>query len=126
MPDLAALAFLCASRVAVDGDTLRCRDEGLVRLLAIDAPELPGHCRRGRQCTPGDPFASKANLERLIRRAAVQCSTSGRDRYRRILARCRAGPIDLSCAHIAAGFAVERYSKAHCSRERCDRAIQTD
>ena len=30
MPALAALAFLCASPVAVDGDTLRYRDEGLI------------------------------------------------------------------------------------------------
>ena len=28
----------------VDGDPLRCGSER-VRLLGIDAPELPGHCR---------------------------------------------------------------------------------
>src|ERR1700712_1173347 len=46
----------------VDGDTLRCGNER-VRLLGIDAPELPGHCRIGRACAPGDPYASTASLQ---------------------------------------------------------------
>ncbi len=55
----AALAsFICASPIAIDGDTLRCAAGPRVRLAGIDAPEIPGHCRRGRKCTPGDPAAS--------------------------------------------------------------------
>lgn len=44
-----------------DGDTIRCGDER-IRLLAIDAPELPSHCRTGRECAPGDPYASGTSL----------------------------------------------------------------
>lgn len=44
-----------------DGDTIRCNGER-VRLLGIDAPELPGHCRSGRDCAPGDRYASTAGL----------------------------------------------------------------
>jgi endonuclease YncB( thermonuclease family) len=44
-----------------DGDTIRCGDER-IRLLGIDAPELPGHCRSGRNCAPGDPYASTSSL----------------------------------------------------------------
>ena len=111
MPLLLSLAFACASPHASDGDTLRCAAQGPVRLLAIDAPELPGHCRRGRACTAGDPFASKAALARLLARGAVVCSPVGRDRYHRVLARCAAAGVDLSCAMVAGGFAVERYSR---------------
>lgn len=59
--------FLCLAAQAVDGDTLRCADGvGRVRLAAIDAPEMPGHCRRGRNCAPGDPIQSRDVLGRLI------------------------------------------------------------
>lgn len=44
----------CVSPTVVDGDTLRCGSTR-IRLSSIDAPELPGHCRPGRECTPGDP-----------------------------------------------------------------------
>ena len=111
-----ALTFACTSPLAVDGDTLRCAAQGPVRLLAIDAPELPGHCRRGRVCTPGDPFASRAQLARLLARGEVVCRSTGRDRYARILARCSAAGTDLSCAMVAGGFAVERYGKLICAR----------
>ena len=40
-----------------DGDTIRCGDER-IRLLAIDAPEMGGRCRKGRQCVAGSPLAS--------------------------------------------------------------------
>ena len=45
----------------VDGDTLHC-DGGRIRLLGIDAPELPGHCAQGRDCAPGDPYESSRSL----------------------------------------------------------------
>ena len=32
-----------------DGDTIRCDGEP-IRLLGIDTPEVPGHCREGRDC----------------------------------------------------------------------------
>lgn len=105
--------FLCLSPVAVDGDTLRCGSE-LVRLIGIDAPELPGHCRRGRVCTPGDGFESRRALHSLIARRPVRCAGVGRDRYGRVLARCEAGGVDLSCAMIARRQAVARYSRIEC------------
>lgn len=49
--------FTCQSVSVIDGDTFNC-DGQRVRMAGIDAPELPGHCRPGRDCTPGDPFAS--------------------------------------------------------------------
>ena len=118
---IASLALVCAAPVAVDGDTLRCASGVRVRLLAIDAPELPGHCRRGRVCTPGDPLASKANLARLIQRGPIWCESRGRDRYGRVLARCFASEVDLSCAQVQGGFAVERYGRLNCPPARAAR-----
>lgn len=107
-------AFLCAQALAVDGDTLRChRPDGTayrVRLAAIDAPELPGHCRRGRRCASGDPFVSAAALNYLIVGDAVRCrrvdarpdraGVQALDRWRRPVVRCSVrlanGEIDLS------------------------------
>ena len=116
MPLIPAIAFICAAPVAVDGDTLRCRGQGLVRLLAIDAPELPGHCRAGRVCTPGDGAASTRALAGLIAGREVRCEARMRDNYGRLLARCSAGGADLSCRMVADGWAVERYARLRCPK----------
>ncbi len=108
-----AALFLCLAPVAVDGDTLRCGGE-LVRLIGIDAPELPGHCRKGRVCTPGDGWQSKRAMAGLVARGAVRCHAVARDAYGRVLARCEAGGLDLSCAMIERGQAVARYSRISC------------
>lgn len=110
---LAASVFACLSPQAVDGDTIRCNGER-VRLLNIDAPEMPGHCRKGRKCTRGNPHASTANIVRLIASGTVTCKPDGTDRYGRTLALCKARGVDFSCAQVAGGFAVERYGKLDC------------
>lgn len=90
--------------IAIDGDTLRCGKER-IRLLGIDAPEMPGHCRRGRKCVEGDPYASKAALAAMLKgKAAIE--RRGRDRYGRTLARVRVNGVDLSEAQVAAGMAI--------------------
>lgn len=90
--------------VAIDGDTLRCGDER-IRLLGIDAPELPGHCRRGRNCAPGDPRRAKEQLAKAIRGRA-QIERVGFDRYGRTLATVRVNGRDLSCGQLATGNAI--------------------
>jgi endonuclease YncB( thermonuclease family) len=102
---LAASALPSGSCRAVDGDTLRCGLER-VRLVGIDAPEMPGHCARHRRCAPGDPVAARANLARLLRTGPIMITRTGRDHYGRTLALVRAGGTDLSCAQLRAGFAV--------------------
>jgi micrococcal nuclease len=97
----ATTLFACS---ATDGDTIRCasRPGGSrstrVRLLGIDAPELTGHCRRGRICAPGDPIASRSSLARAMAgRTIVATQIFGTDRYGRLLALVSAGGSDLSC-----------------------------
>lgn len=107
----------CPTTFAIDGDTFACGSLR-VRVQGIDAPEMPGHCRRGRSCTPGDPFASTANLRRLLARGGVVCVPTAIDVYGRTVARCSAGKgralADLSCAQLAGGFAVRRYAPIRC------------
>jgi endonuclease YncB( thermonuclease family) len=105
--------FECAAPRVTDGDTLRC-GALRVRLAAIDAPELPGHCRPGRQCVAGDPYASSDNLRRLIANRALSCRRINIDHYGRTVAACAAAGVDLSCAQVAQGFAVERYGHLVC------------
>ena len=105
--------FICAQALAIDGDTLKCAflNDGRavnVRLAGIDAPELPGHCRRGRDCAPGDPYVSKRVLQILADAGTVECeqvdaNPSRRgfqdlDPWRRPVARCAVDGKDLGDA----------------------------
>ena len=87
-----------------DGDTIRCGSER-IRLLAIDAPELPGHCRVGRECAPGDPVASTDSLRHAMT-GNLTIDRVGEDRYGRTLARVAGGVGDLSCWQLERGQAI--------------------
>lgn len=82
----------------VDGDTLNCQGER-VRLLGVDAPELPGHCAQGRACAPGDPYASTASLESAVD-SEMKIERIGQDRYGRTLAMVKSRAGDLSCLQL--------------------------
>lgn len=86
----------CPAPYVVDGDTIRCGSER-VRLLGIDAPELPGHCARNRICVAGDPFDSTNSLRQAVRSGPVRYMTVKRDRYGRAVAVVTAGALNLSC-----------------------------
>nr|WP_294275801.1 thermonuclease family protein [uncultured Sphingomonas sp.] len=80
---------------AVDGDTIRCGRER-IRLVGIDAPEMPGHCRHGRRCVVGDPVASRQSLSSALV-GTLTIRRYGRDHYGRTLARVGSAQGDLSC-----------------------------
>lgn len=88
----------------VDGDTIRCGAER-IRLLGIDAPELPGHCRAGRDCAPGDPYASTENLRRAMT-GALRIQRVTQDRYGRTVGLVSGDRGDLSCWQLRAGAAI--------------------
>lgn len=71
---------------AIDGDTFKL-GANRYRLAYIDAPELPGHCRVGRQCVPGDPYAAKAQLQWMLDHDNL-CHALGLDYYHRVLVQC--------------------------------------
>lgn len=105
---IAALALLAAC-TATDGDTTRCGSER-IRLVGIDAPEL-SRCPRHRTCTPGDGYASKRALERMLSQGEPRIVRMGQDKYRRTLARIYVNGVNVGCQMIEAGFAVSRWGQ---------------
>lgn len=102
----------CRSPYIIDGDTFDCGGTR-IRLAGIDTPEMPGHCRRGRDCTAGDPYAARDFLQRLTR-MSVTCKQTDIDHYGRVIGRCEAGGKDLSCELLDSGHAVRRYGFILC------------
>jgi endonuclease YncB( thermonuclease family) len=98
-------AFSCHVAYVHDGDTFRCSDGTRIRLSAIDAPEMPGACRPGRSCVPGNPYQAKIVLAGLINGRTVQCEPAGKS-YNRIAAWCSAAGSDLSCAMMRSGQVI--------------------
>ena len=89
---------------ALDGDTF-VRAGTHYRLQGLDAPELPGHCGRGRHCAAGDPWASRRGLQAELSRG-ISCVEHGQDHYGRTLVRCQtAEGNDLSQTLINQGLA---------------------
>lgn len=87
-----------------DGDTIRIGDTR-IRLKGIDAPEMEQACtREGRSYRCGD-VARRALIDTIAGRA-VQCRASGRDRYRRVLAQCTVGGVDIGTRMVEQGWAV--------------------
>jgi micrococcal nuclease len=89
-----------------DGDTIRCGEER-IRLLGIDAPELPGHCRQGRVCAPGDPIASTESLRAALT-GNLRIQRVGRDRYGRTIALVSGAKGDVSCWQLQHRQAIYR------------------
>jgi uncharacterized membrane protein YsdA (DUF1294 family) len=111
----AAAGFACIDPTHHDGDAIRCAGEGRsMRLHAIDAPEMPGACRPGRQCTPGDPYAARDYLQGLTAGRTVMCEQVDTDSYGRRVVDCTADGVNLGCAMVAGGHAVERYGRLDC------------
>jgi micrococcal nuclease len=119
-PVPAALTSAGVSCSVVDGDTLHCNGER-IRLLGVDAPELPGHCRIGRHCVPGDPFAASSALETAVRGGDLQISAVGTDRYGRTLANIYAHGRNISCALIRQGSVqyIERWDNGRLVARDC-------
>jgi endonuclease YncB( thermonuclease family) len=66
---------------------------------------MPGSCQRGRSCAPGNSYAARAALARLVAGRTVQCEPVGKS-YNRIAAWCSVGGQDLSCAMLRSGHAI--------------------
>ncbi|GAB4138972.1 MAG: hypothetical protein Tsb0016_05300 [Sphingomonadales bacterium] len=112
LPDPEPDCFTCSAPQIIDGDTFRCGAER-IRLASIDAPDMPGHCRPGRRCTPGDPDAARDFLRRLLH-GGIRCQRLETDHYGRTIARCEASGLNVACAMVDAGHAVERYGRLRC------------
>jgi endonuclease YncB( thermonuclease family) len=87
-----------------DGDTIRI-GEARIRLKGVDAPEMAQRCTRsGRSYACGET-ARRALID-LVSDETVRCRASGRDRYRRVLARCTVNGHDIGASMVKEGWAV--------------------
>ena len=86
-------------------------------ITAIDSPEMPGHCRTGRDCAPGDPKA--AMVADLV--GPLRITRLGKDRYGRTEADVTANGHSLSCLQLASGHARywARYDRGGRIRREC-------
>ncbi len=80
------LADVIGPARVVDGDTLEIQGER-IRLHGIDAPESRQQCFIGGKPWQCGKDATDALADKIARRA-VTCEDLGRDRYKRIIARC--------------------------------------
>jgi endonuclease YncB( thermonuclease family) len=102
--DRVATLSLSGEPVINDGDTITLSGER-IRLKGIDAPEYSQTCRKD-----GADYAcgrrSREALAALAKAGAVECAGWERDRYRRLLAVCRAGGVELNRRLVEEGWAV--------------------
>ena len=95
----------------IDGDTFSSRRGGNWRLARIDTPELPGHCRPGRECVKGDPYLATAALDALLRDVPIRCKLVTTDVYGRNIGECyTASGKNISNEMLRLGVA-ERYER---------------
>lgn len=114
LPVAAAPASIEGRALVIDGDTIAVEGvETRIRLDSIDAPESTQPCydAAGKRYLCGSRAAEV--LAGIIgRNGRVRCVERGRDRYRRIVAQCFAGEMDMGRELVRRGWAVEykRYS----------------
>lgn len=98
-------ASISGRAVAVDADTLRIGDTR-IRLIGLDAVELDQICMDGAGAEWKCGREARAFLDRLSDEGTTRCAADGRDRYRRVLARCSTSGADLGEQIVRAGWAV--------------------
>lgn len=112
---------LTGRATVVDGDTLVLAG-ARIRLEGVDAPESAQTCERGGVVWPCGRDVTLA-LRQFLQGRAVACTPEGRDRFGRILARCRAGEEDIGAWLVREGLAVAytRYSWRYLPQEAAAR-----
>jgi len=80
-----------------------------IRLLGIDAPEVPNGGKRGQPYGEG----ARDYLDHLIGGKVVRVDTYGPDQFKRVLAVIRHGPVNVNLLTVAMGYA-EVYRGAPC------------
>ncbi|SIS67617.1 thermonuclease family protein [Phaeovulum vinaykumarii] len=121
----AALAGPSGVPRVIDGDTIELSGTR-IRLFGIDAPEGAQRCRDAAGRTWDCGRAATAALRQLSARG-LRCEGRDRDRYDRLVARCRtATGQDVGAALVESGaaFAYARYSRAYLGAEARARAAR--
>ncbi len=112
-----ALADVAGTASVIDGDTIEVHGQR-IRLHGIDAPESRQLCRRDGKPWQCGKDAANALAEKIARRP-VTCEDLGRDRYKRIIARCTVAGEDINAWMVSEGWALayRRYSLDYADTE---------
>lgn len=108
---LAHAETIAGTASVVDGDTLHFTNGAKIRLWGIDAPEKGQPCGEpGKEWRCGQKAALA--LSDKIGRGTVTCDVKDVDRYRRSVAVCSSGGVDLNAWLVREGWAVnvDKYS----------------
>ena len=106
----------------VDGDSIHIKSYK-IRLEGIDAPEMKQECKKPYLQIMFFTFQknyycgqlSKKKLVKKIGNKSVKCILLGKDRYKRYLAKCFKGTINLNRWMVRNGYAIayRKYSKIY-------------
>jgi endonuclease YncB( thermonuclease family) len=108
----------------IDGDTLEIHGQR-IRLHGIDSPESGQFCEKeGKQYRCGQQ--ASLDLADKIGRATVRCEQRDIDRYKRIVAVCSLGNLDLNAWMVRQGRAIayRQYSRDYVGDENAARAAR--
>jgi endonuclease YncB( thermonuclease family) len=122
-PAAAAETFSGYGR-SIDGDSLYIGDRE-VRLFGIDAPEWTQTCTKGGKAWAcGEAAANQ--LSKLIIGERLLCQKVDTDEYRRAVARCTAGSVDVNRYMVSSGYAVayRHYSTDYVGAEESAKAAK--
>ena len=106
----------------VDGDSIHIKSYK-IRLEGIDAPEMRQKCKKPYLqimffTFQKDYFCGQVSKKKLIQKIGnkpVKCILLGKDRYKRYLAKCFKGTINLNKWMVRNGYAIayRKYSKIY-------------
>ena len=99
-----ALADVAGVASVIDGDTIEVRGQR-IRLHGIDAPESRQLCRLDGKPWQCGKDAANALADKIARRP-VTCEDLGRDRYKRIIARCTVAGENMGAWMVSEGLAL--------------------
>jgi endonuclease YncB( thermonuclease family) len=118
--------LLCLAATVIDGDSIRCRNLGEVRLLGIDTADYRSSrpCRGNygdHVCNDNQARAAKVSLRTALVRGTVRVMPVSRDRYGRMIAVVTVGTTNLSCFQIRRGVAryIGRYDNGGMIAKDC-------
>lgn len=107
-----ATAIVCASLLAIDGDTIRCDGmnmrllgSGVVNQSGIDAPEIGSHakCIKERKLA----LLAKRHLQELVKGKDVRVEAKGLDAFKRPLVNLYVDGEEIGARMLREGFARE-------------------
>lgn len=102
---IAIAAALIGIASVIDGDTLEIHGQR-IRLAGVDAPESRQVCMlEGKPWRCGTAAANA--LSEWIGTQTVHCEDKGRDRYRRVVARCVVNGIEVNAWLVTNGWALD-------------------